>query len=161
MTSAHAACKGHRWNSASWVPFALSALLLGGCDYFPQDPDNTLAEISEHQTARVGIEAPLPPEAQQLLVRIERATGAKAQITRGGIEQLLAKLEAREVDMVVARFRKKTPWAAQVALSPPVRAEGDGESSLEWRAAMRPGENRWIMLVETHARRASSAPDAS
>lgn len=134
---------------------------LGGCDHFPQDPGNTLAAIREHRTVRVGVDGPLPPEASRLLARIEQATGAKAQVSRGGVEPLLAKLDAREIDMVVAPFGKKTPWAAQVALSPPVRVEGEGKNALEWRAAMRPGENRWIMLVETNARRASSAPGAS
>jgi len=143
------------------APVALGALMLSGCDHFPQDPDNTLAEIREHRAFRVGVDSSLPPEASQLLVRIERATGAKAQISRGGVEPLLAKLEAREIDMVVAPFGNKTPWAAQVALSPPVRVEGEGKNALEWRAAMRPGENRWIMLIETNARRASSAPGAT
>ena len=161
MTNASVVPKDYRWSRTRRVAFALGILALGGCDHFPQDPDNTLAAIREHRAVRVGIDAPLPPEAATLLTEIEHATGARAQITRGGVEPLLAKLDNGEIDMVVAPFRKETPWAAQVALSPPVRVEGDGENALEWRAAMRTGENRWIMLVEINARRASSAPGKS
>ena len=33
------------------------------------------------------------------------------------------------------------------------RTEGRGKAAVEWRAAMRNGENRWISLVEINARR--------
>lgn len=136
-------------------------MLLTGCNKFPQDPENTLGAIRERGIVRVGIEQAVPREAGDLLREVERATGAKARIVKAGVEPLLVKLDAGEIDLVIAPFGKETPWATEAALSPPLRTEGKGEKVVEWRAAMRSGENRWIMLVETRARRVSSAPGAS
>lgn len=140
---------------------ALILLLVAGCHSLPKDPDSTLATIEAKRVVRVGVERPLPPEGADLLRQLEQATGAEARFSEGGVEPLLAKLDAGEIDLVVAPFGEQTPWAAKAALSPPLRVEGSGGKTIEWRAAMRSGENRWIMLVESRARRVSSAPDAS
>ncbi|ALJ12485.1 transglycosylase SLT domain-containing protein [Sphingopyxis macrogoltabida] len=129
------------------------ALLFSGCTDFPRDPANSLDKIRASGTIRVGTEQDLPPEARTLVEQVETAAGAKAELRRGALEPLLDKLETGEIDLVVAPFTKKTPWATMSALSPPVRTEGQGEQTVEWRAAMRSGENRWIMLVETSARK--------
>lgn len=137
------------------------ALLLAGCDSFPRDPAHSLDDIRARGTIRVGAGQELPPEAKALLKDVERAAGAKAELQRGALEPLLDRLETGEIDLVIAPFTKKTPWATMRALSPPVRTEGQGEQAIEWRAAMRSGENRWIMLVETSARaiaRAKAVP---
>ena len=136
------------------LPWGLAfvSLLLGGCGDYPRDPARSLDRIRAHGTIRVGVEQALPPEGLRLLARIERAAGAKARLRKGSLEPLLASLEAGEIDLVVARFGRGTPWAATSALSPPIRSEGGGERVVEWRAAMRSGENRWIMLVERAAR---------
>lgn len=139
---------------------ALSTLTLAACGSFPQDPENTLDTIRDRGVVRVGIERPIPAEASTLLQQIELATGAKASISQDGVEPLLAKLDTGEIDLVIAPFGQKTPWATKAALSPPLRVEGAGKNATEWRAAMRGGENRWIMLVEAKARSVSSAPDA-
>lgn len=138
----------------------LAALFLAGCDYFPRDPGHSLDEIRARGTIRVGTGQDLPPQATSLVQRLERATGARAQYQEGALEPLLQKLEAGNLDLVVAPFTKGTPWATLSALSPPVRTEGRGDHAIEWRAAMRSGENRWIMLVETNARKVSRAGDA-
>ncbi|MBJ7499626.1 MAG: hypothetical protein JHC57_07725 [Sphingopyxis sp.] len=161
MNDAPAARTIAPWRSAKIALAALAALHVAGCDHFPQDPGSTLETIRDQGVVRVGIERPVPPEAARLLQRIERATGAEARISQGGVEPLLAQLDAGEIDLLIAPFGKQTPWATKAALSPPVRVEGQGEDVTEWRAAMRSGENRWIMLVETEARRVSGAPDAS
>lgn len=141
--------------------FALAtALLLAGCDRFPRDPAHSLDDIRARGTIRVGTGQDLPPEAKQLLKRVEKAAGAKAELQRGALEPLLDKLEAGEIDLVIAPFTKATPWATMRALSPPLRTEGRGERAVEWRAAMRNGENRWIFLVETSARKVASGGDA-
>lgn len=161
MTCSEATSRQQRWRTARLGLAALCTIQLMACDRFPQDPENTVDRIREQRIIRVGVEQPIPREARRLLAEIERATGAKAVISRNGVEPLLTKLGAGEIDLVIAPFGKETPWAVEAALSPPVRIDGNGKGATEWRAAMRTGENRWIMLVETSARRASSAPSAS
>lgn len=161
MSNLTTATSSTTWRLARVILAGLAALHLAGCDYFPRDPEATLDQVRANATLRVGIERPIPSEAERLVRQIERATGAKAFIDRGGVEPLLAKLEAGEIDLVIALFGKDSPWAAKAALSPPLRVEGEGKDRIEWRAAMRSGENRWIMLVETRARRVSSAREAS
>lgn len=142
-------------------PLAAAMLLAGGCDRFPDDPEHSLDNIRSRGVVRIGTQPVLPPEAEELVRRIERATGARAQLREGALEPMLSELEKGKIDLVIAPFRKDTPWAAMTALSPPLRAERSGKAGTEWRAAMRSGENRWILLVETEARKAAGARIAS
>ena len=143
------------------MALVLVALSLAGCDYFPRDPDHSLQEIRTRGTIRVGAQLDLPPEAMQLVKRLERATGAKAQYREGPLEPLLQKLDTGQIDLVIAPFTKETPWATSSALSPPFRTEGRDKHVIEWRAAMRSGENRWIFMVETNARKIARGGDAA
>jgi hypothetical protein len=161
MVNARAVFRHSKSGPARFCIATLIAFCLAGCGYFPQDPEGTFDKVQETRVIRVGIERQPPSEATRLLRQIEAATGAKARISEGGVEPLLAKLDKGEIDLVIARFGKETPWAAEAALSPPINIDGSGETATEWRAAMRGGENRWIMLVETRARRVSAVPDAS
>ncbi len=161
MSYDEATNRGREWRTARLALAALFMFQLIACDRFPQDPENTLDRIGERHVVRVGVEQPIPPEGSNLLAQIEQATGARAVISRGGVEPLLAKLDKGAIDLVIAPFGKETPWAAEAALSPPIRVDGRGKDATEWRAAMRSGENRWIMLVEINARRVSSVPEAS
>ncbi|WP_447762018.1 hypothetical protein [Sphingopyxis panaciterrae] len=137
------------------IVLVLAPLSLAGCDYFPRDPDHSLQEIRTRGTIRVGAQLDLPPEAMQLVKRLEQATGAKAQYREGPLEPLLQKLDTGQIDLVLAPFTKETPWATSSALSPPFRTEGRDKHVIEWRAATRSGENRWIFMVETNARKIS------
>lgn len=128
------------------------ALLLGGCDRFPSDPGHSLDEIRARGTIRVGVPQDMPPEAGALLRRLESATGARVQRTTGAVEPLLQAVEDGDIDLVIAPFRKDTPSATTNALSPPIRIDARGKKPIEWRAAMRSGENRWVSLVEINAR---------
>lgn len=142
----------------AWLASILATaatLLLAGCDNFPRDPSHTLDDIRDRGVLRIGAERGLPPEASRLVGRLENATGAKAVLRKGAVEPLLTDLEAGDLDLVIAPFGKDTPWATMTALSPPLHAEGRGNRVIEWRAAMRSGENRWVMLVETEARKAA------
>ena len=130
---------------------AMAALLTAACHAYPQDPANTLKDIRARGTIRVAAHA-MPPEAQGLVHRLEAATGARARIVDGQMEPMLQALEAGKLDLVLAPFSQDTPWKATVALSPALRTQGRTPETLEWRAAMRGGENRWIILVETQAR---------
>lgn len=141
--------------SQSWhIRHAVALLLipLAACSDVPRDPDATLDKIETRHEFRVGIAGTLPPEALRLISTIERRTHATARISDGALEPMLAGIDEGSLDLVIAPFRKDSPLAAPNALSPPVRTIGSGKTATEWRAAMKNGENRWIMLVETSAR---------
>lgn len=70
----------------------------------------------------------------------------------GDAEPLLARLEESELDLVVGRFTKTSPWATLVALTPPLATEKQGKTEIVLAAAMANGENEWISLVEREAR---------
>ena len=131
---------------------AISALFLTACDAFPRDAEGTLATIRNEKIIRVGITRPLPAEGEELLDRIAGKARAKPMLGEDSLEPLLQKLDDGKLDLVIAPFTKATPWATEAALSPPILTENGEEKPIEWRAAMRNGENRWIMLVETEAR---------
>lgn len=128
---------------------APAIFLMSGCDKFPADMDGSLAIIEQRKAFTVGMAAPIPSSAKQLVARLEKATGSRVRIVSGPLEPLVADLEAGKLDLIVAPFRKDSPLVADVSLSPPIAQAGEG---IEWRAAMKNGENRWIMLVETEAR---------
>jgi len=133
--------------------------LLAACDSLPRDPEHTLEDVRARHAIRVGEvlseTQAMPVEAGRLLRGLEAATGATAEITRGPMEPLLQKLDSGKLDLVIAPFAKDTPWVALASLGPVLRTEGSGEERIEWRAAMRNGENRWIMLVESRSRQAA------
>jgi hypothetical protein len=134
------------------IAATLIALPLAGCDALPKDPDGTLAAIETRGDIRVAATAPLPPEALRLLDRLQKRTHAVPRVETGELEPLLARLDEGGVDLVVAPFRKGTLLQTAAALSPPLATSGRGEKVIEWRAAMKNGENRWISLVEASAR---------
>jgi hypothetical protein len=135
---------------------AIVTLLLAACDRFPSDPERSLESIRSRGTIRLGALENIPPEASALLRRLEKETGARTLRRSGEIEPLLQAVEDGEIDLVIAPFRKDTPSATVTALSPPIRTDGRGDKEIEWRAAMRNGENRWISLVEVNARQVAA-----
>lgn len=136
---------------------------LAGCSALPRDPDGTLDRVRDSGMMKVGIvETPgaaLPAPARALLARLSAATGAKPQLMPGAAEPLLMALEAGKLDLVVGNFAHDTPWTQRVALSPPLAVRGAKEMRIDLIAAMPPGENRWIMLVENSVR--AVAPTAA
>jgi len=130
----------------------LIALPLAACDALPKDPDGTLAAIETRGDIRVAATAPLPAEALRLLDRLQKRTHAMPRLQTGELEPLLSRLDEGGVDLVIAPFRKGTLLETSAALSPPLATSGRGERAIEWRAAMKNGENRWISLVEASAR---------
>lgn len=135
-----------------------AALMIGGCDSIPADPDGTLERVRGERRFRVGLiasgERPAAPDgARALLERLSRATGARAAVEHGAAESLLTRLEEGGLDLVVGEFAEKSPWGAQVTLSEPI---GPGGPTI-LAAAARNGENAWIALVHREARAAASA----
>ena len=69
------------------------------------------------------------------------------------MEPLLVALEGGRIDLVIAPFAADTPWADRVSLAPPLVAHGKDEARIEWRAAVRNGESKWVMTVERASRK--------
>ena len=137
----------------------LALLILPGCDALPQDPDGTLHRIRTARVLRIGIDHhPPPPAAQTLIATIARETGATPRLSRGTIDPLIVALDEDALDLVIAPVAKRTPWKTQVAMAPPIAAGGSGDARIEWRAMVKNGENRWLVLVE-HASRPLAPAD--
>lgn len=135
-----------------------ASLLICGCDSVPADLDGTLDRVRSERSYRVGWAAspdsPLAPDrAEALIVRLSRATGARAAIEPGAAEPLLVRLEEGSLDLVVGEFAETSPWAKQVAISSPIAARGP----VVLAAAARNGENAWIALLFREAK-AVAAP---
>jgi hypothetical protein len=133
-----------------------SCLLLMACGALPRDPEGSYQSITRNHVMRIGVVAPESDfgrrPAALLLNRLSQVTGARPRIVTGATEPLFQALERGDLDLVLTPLDPKTPWAAQVALSPAIAARGEGERRMQYHAAMRNGENRWIMEVEAAAR---------
>lgn len=133
-------------------------ILTIGCGAYPRDPEGTSNRIAQNRLIRVGI-APLRDArdragAARLLEHVEQASSARAELRSDATERMLHDLDEGRLDLVIAPFEAKTPWTAMVALSPPLVIHGRKSKGTQLRAAMRSGENRWIMRVEKAARAA-------
>ena len=129
---------------------ALAMLALCGCDGFPNDIAGTMERVTGSGVMHAGIIADGAAEAdEELLVeRIGTAAGAEAQTESGSAEVLLHKLEEGELDIVVGEFAKASPWSGRVALTAAPQAEWEpAKHEPVLRAAVRNGENRWLMFV--------------
>ncbi len=78
----------------------------------------------------------------------------------GSGETLFKRLDDDSLDLVIGRFRADTPWTTMAAFSPPLASHGEGKDRIELKAAMRNGENRWIMTVERASRAVSAVAHA-
>lgn len=140
----------------------LPFLLLASCEDFPRDPENTLERVRSEHSFKVGLVAPLGEQAEPkiaaLLQRVSAETDALPQLKRGDAEPLLNQLEQGEIDLVIGRFEKKSPWAKLVTLGPPLERERHGKVEFHLAPVMRNGENAWISLIEREAR--NVAPEA-
>ena len=139
-------------------PVLCVALLCASCTDFPKDPEGTLNRIRSEGRFRVGIIAPLglregaAPEVGPFLTAVGTAASARPAIISGDAEPLLGKLKQGELDLVIGRFEKKSPWSTFVEIGPPLRRETQGETEFLLAPVMRNGENAWIALVEVQAR---------
>ena len=131
----------------------LAALALVGCD-LPRDPDGTL------ERARGGVLRVGAAEADSLVVRAPdgSAGGAEAELVAafarsidariewhwGSSDDLLHRLEKRELDVVVAGLGAKTPWATRVGLTRPWHEEAGRKHVV----AVAPGENATLVALD-------------
>jgi hypothetical protein len=142
----------------------ISALVTAvSCSDVPKDTESTLQRIKAERAFRVGLisaEATpaTDPKVQALIRSVARTVQASPQLESAEAEVLMPRLEEGELDLVIGRFEKKSPWASLVTIGPPLRKLREGK--IEWRMApaMRNGENAWIALIEREAR--NVAPEA-
>jgi hypothetical protein len=139
------------------VGLFLLLLTAVGCDAVPRDVDGTLNAIRERRVLRVGViagteQAPGFSLAEHYLRGIARATGASIRQTAGSMEALLAQVEQGSLDMAIGEVAKDSPWLDDVAVIEPIAERRVGDRQLGLSAIARNGENRWVMLLEQHAR---------
>jgi len=135
----------------------LLCAVLTGCSALPRDPEGTSERIRKERHFTVGFvgSAAQDPEAARLIAEIRRATGAHVSAQRGETEPLLQALATGKVDLVVGRFTRTSPWQTAVAFAPALSRPGPKQDEIEFKAAVRNGENRWLMLVERASRTVS------
>jgi hypothetical protein len=115
----------------------------------------TLDRIEQSRTFRVGftsLRKEDEPAALGLIVRLEQATGARAQLDAGTTEAQLARLEHGELDLVIGEFAEDSPWLTPVAMLEPLTSRAVGTRKLGLSPVAPNGENRWIGLVEREIR---------
>lgn len=125
----------------------LAFLPLAACDDYPRDTEGTVRRYAAG-ALRAGVVA--DPEAtaeERRIVRRLLAEVGRDRVVEGAGEPLLLRLERGELDLVVGRFDKGTPWSARVHFSEPVRTRGE----VELKMATRNGEHAWAMMVERAA----------
>lgn len=134
---------------------AIALLLLGACDALPRDPAGTSTRIEHSRTFTVALADPAvrsAPQVGKLVAEIERRTHARAEWRGGSGESLFQQLDEGTLDLVIGRFTAASPWATDVAFAPALLTGGSEDAPIELKAAMRNGENRWIMTVERASR---------
>lgn len=134
---------------------AFALLLLSACDALPHDPAGTSTRIEHSRTFTVALADPAvrsAPQVGKLVAEIERRTHARAEWRSGAGESLLQQLNEGALDLVIGRFTADSPWATDVAFAPTLSTSGGEDAPIELKAAMRNGENRWVMTVERASR---------
>ena len=134
----------------------LAFLAASSCGEFPRDAEGTLERVRAERVFRVGLVAPLhagnlDPRAKALLRRVGQSTGARPSLESGDAEPLLDRLKEGELDLVIGRFEKNSPWKTLVSFGPPLRIQRHKKTEFHLTAAARNGENAWIGLLEAEA----------
>jgi polar amino acid transport system substrate-binding protein len=131
---------------ARFVPLALVMCLLCGCE-FPADPEGTLDRV-RGGVLRVGV-APAEPFVQltpggeptgvevELVTRFAESLDASVKWVEGSESDLMAALEGRQLDIVIAGLTRRSEWQRTAALTRPylasqvVIAAPDAQSAAE------------------------------
>jgi len=134
---------------------AFAALGLAACADYPRDAEGTLDAVHERRTIRLGL-GPTAAADRAVLERfigtLGQSTGARMQTVAGPQEELLAKLEHGEIDLVAGHFVEDSPWLADVALIEPLTTRPSGDRKIGLALVARNGENAWIGLIERTVR---------
>jgi polar amino acid transport system substrate-binding protein len=113
---------------ARFVPLALVVVLLSGCE-FPRDPEGTLDQV-RGGVMRVGV-SPAEPFVQpapggepkgvevELVTRFAETLDASVEWVEGSESDLMAALEGRQLDIVIAGLTRRSEWQRTAALTRP------------------------------------------
>ena len=132
----------------------LALIFLAACCPYPRDTVGTLDRVTQSHVIRVGMIAGVARSHRVLafLKSIEGVTGAKAQPIVGNAEDLIARLDADQLDMMIGEVATDSPWISEVAVIEPLSTRRIGNSDLGLSPIARNGENRWIMILEKQVR---------
>jgi polar amino acid transport system substrate-binding protein len=139
---------------AGWLVLPLLLVSLASCD-IPKDPEQTLERVRSSGSFRVGLvsrEGEPDGRQQRFLAKVAEGTGASPDIRKGVAEDLLAKVEDGELDLVVGEFHSSSPWKDRVTFVPPLDELAPGEERLVMAAAAQNGENAWIGFLHRISR---------
>ena len=136
---------------AAWL-----VLLSAACDSYPRDIEGTRERVESSRIVRVGMLASLGDRDRRIasvyLARLQAVTGAAARLQFGSGDPLLARLEAGELDLVIADVAEDSPWIRDAAIIEPLDRRSAGTRRIGLSPIARNGENSWIMLLERLAR---------
>lgn len=135
------------------------ALLAAACDSLPRDPEGTLDRIRAEKTIRAGIVAGRQEDELEraYLAAVAERVGARAVVESGSAENLIGKLEAGEIDLLLGEFSPTTPWITRVSFMPPLAERMTPYGNVLLLAAARNGENEWIGLLHREAEALNAA----
>lgn len=126
---------------------------LSACADIPRDPNQTTDRVLQSQKFEVGLVSGSDADESGIIIdRLESVTGAKATIIESEASLLIDKLEQGRIELLIGSFAKNSPLKTSVTFSAPVGNRKVPANKPVIRAAMYPGENRWIMLVEKAVR---------
>jgi len=102
-----------------WLALLFVCVLTAGCQY-PRDPEGTLDRV-RGGTLRVGVAPVEPWEAveKQLLREFARTLDARVEWVEGSESELMAALEGRRLDIVIAGLDRSSVWIKEAALTRP------------------------------------------
>lgn len=129
------------------------ALMLAACDDYPRDIENTMQGVEQSGRLRAGLISAgdnSDTAERELVNRIAEAAGAEASFEEGSAETLFRRLEQGELDIVVGHIAKASPWKKRVALTKSAEAKSPPKKLPVLRAALRKGENRWLLFISRH-----------
>ncbi len=134
---------------------ALAALALAACADYPRDAEGTLDNVRARGTIRLGLGTAVTADRAVLgrfTGKLRQATGARLQTVTGPEEELVAKVEHGELDVVIGQFAEDSPWLAHAALIEPLSSRPAGKRKVGLAPVARNGENAWIGLLERTVR---------
>lgn len=112
------------------VLYLLMSVMLAGCGPFPADPSQSLANIRERGSLRVGalyappwVKGEAPAQAfgveGMMMQRFAERLGVRLETHWGSGQELFDALSHNELDIVIGGLTQDNPWQHMVGLSAP------------------------------------------
>jgi polar amino acid transport system substrate-binding protein len=144
------------------VAAALLLIVLHGCDNYPEDPSRTFEKAEK--TGLIAGYVPSPPwviESDSSASGIEgeiikgfaEVSGMKVIWHKGSEQELMEKLEKREIHIVICGLTKDNPWKSRkIGLTMPYHKEKEPDKIKKKKhiIAVIQGENRFVRQLEKY-----------